>query len=217
MAKFKYYVVWQGKAPGIYDSWEECKQQIDGYPNAKYKSFTTKDQAAKAFRDNMEDSSNALAMLSQKVNAKPTPSRTDTQLQPPYIIESICVDAACSGNPGPMEYRAVYTKNNTEIFRIGPLEDGTNNVGEFLALVHGLALLKQKQSKLPIYSDSMNAISWVRKRKCNTKLAQTPRNAKIFEMIERAEIWLNTNTFTTRILKWDTKEWGEIPADFGRK
>ena len=123
------------------------------------------------------------------------------------------MDAACSGNPGNMEYRGVYPPTMQEIFRIGPLKKGTNNIGEFLALVHGLALLKQKGSSLPIYSDSRNAIGWVKKKKCKTLLENEP----IFDMIERAEKWLKTNTYTTPILKWETSEWGEIPADFGRK
>ena len=126
-------------------------------------------------------------------------------------------DAACSGNPGDMEYRGVYTATGQEIFHIGPLKEGTNNVGEFLALVHGLALLQQKGSDLPIYSDSRNAISWVKKKKCKTLLARKPINEPIFDLIERAEKWLNTHTYTTQILKWETSVWGEIPADFGRK
>ena len=116
-----------------------------------------------------------------------------------------------------MEYRGVYTATGQEIFHIGPLKKGTNNVGEFLALVHGLALLKQKGSNLPIYSDSRNAISWVKKKKCKTLLEREPVNEQIFDLIERAEKWLNTNTYTTTILKWETSVWGEIPAYFGRK
>ena len=116
-----------------------------------------------------------------------------------------------------MEYRGVYTANGQEIFHIGPMKQGTNNIGEFLALVHGLALLKQKGSNLPIYSDSRNAISWVKKKKCKTLLAQTATNKPIFELIERAEHWLQNNSYTTQILKWETSVWGEIPADFGRK
>ena len=116
-----------------------------------------------------------------------------------------------------MEYRGVYVKTGEEIFRQGPFEDGTNNVGEFLALVHGLALLKQRNLDMPLYSDSKTAISWVKKRKAATKLERTARNAPIFELIERAEKWLQTNSFKTEILKWETEAWGEIPADFGRK
>ncbi|MGO3238753.1 MAG: RNase H family protein, partial [Psychroflexus halocasei] len=129
----------------------------------------------------------------------------------------ISVDAASSGNPGKMEYRGVITKTKEELFKIGPFEQGTNNIGEFLALVHGLAFLKSKNSQLAIYSDSKIAMSWVRQKKCKTKLQKNAKNAKVFELIKRAENWLKTNTYSTTILKWNTKEWGEIPADFGRK
>lgn len=133
------------------------------------------------------------------------------------IWESLSVDAACSGNPGVMEYRGVWTNSRKEVFHVGPFQQGTNNVGEFLALVHGLALFKRENIGLPIYSDSMNAITWVRKKKCNTKLERIPANENLFDLIRRAEYWLQNNTYTTPILKWETRQWGEIPADFGRK
>jgi ribonuclease HI len=60
-------------------------------------------------------------------------------------------------------------------------------------------------------------MSWVLKKKCNTKLESTLENQQLFELIERAEQWLKSNTFSTKIIKWETKVWGEIPADFGRK
>lgn len=212
MAKTKkYYVVWRGATPGVYDNWDECKAQVSGQNGAKYKSFETKDDATKAFEKGYEhylktaSSPKAVANLASK-----------TPVGKP-IWESLCVDAACSGNPGDMEYRGVYPPTMQEIFRIGPLKKGTNNIGEFLALVHGLALLKQKGSNLPIYSDSRNAISWVKKKKCKTLLERVPENEPIFDLIERAEKWLKNNTYTTPILKWKTSEWGEIPADFGRK
>lgn len=211
MAKGKYYVVWKGRNPGIFDNWAECKMQVEGEDGAKYKSFETRDLAVEAFDKGYEN------------YQKPTPSnKTFTKTQHNLYIgtpiqESLSVDAACSGNPGKMEYRGVYTATRQEIFRIGPMEQGTNNIGEFLALVHGLAFLKQKGSSLPIYSDSKNAISWVQKKKCKTLLEREPQNEIIFNLIERAEKWLHENKYTTRILKWETSEWGEIPADFGRK
>jgi ribonuclease HI len=116
-----------------------------------------------------------------------------------------------------MEYRGVHTATGEEFFHIGPLEQGTNNVGEFLAVVHALALLKKGGSDLPVYSDSANAITWIKKKKCNTKLAPSEANKIIFDLIERAENWLKNNAYTTPVLKWETGEWGEIPADFGRK
>lgn len=202
----KYYVVWEGHDPGIYHSWAECKSQVDGYEGAKYKSFATRDEAEKAFEEGFYQT------IRQNQAKKTSPPTTGN-----YIVESIAVDASCLGNPGVMEYRGVYVRSRQEIFRVGPYEDGTNNIGEFLAIVHGLALLKQKNSSLPIYSDSISAIAWVRNKKCKTQLERTSRNDVIFDLIERAEKWLANNTYSTQIMKWETQTWGEIPADFGRK
>ena len=130
--------------------------------------------------------------------------------------EALAVDAACSGNPGPMEYRGVYLKTGQEVFHYGPVH-GTNNIGEFLAIVHGLALLKQKDSAMTIYSDSRNAMLWVKNKKCKTKLERTAKTEQLFQLIERAELWLKENTHNIPLLKWETEKWGEIPADFGRK
>ncbi len=209
MAKGKFYVVWQGHEPGVYRDWNACKKQIENFPNAKYKSFEKEEEANAAFRRGfgsyIKIKKNTEKTLLTKVSVgKPDP-------------ESLSVDAACSGNPGVMEYRGVYTRTGQEIFRIGPFDNGTNNIGEFLAIVHGLAFLKKQKSPLPIYSDSMTAIAWVRQKKCKTKLEENGKNAVIFELIERAEKWLNENAYSTKIYKWETSVWGEIPADFGRK
>jgi len=133
-------------------------------------------------------------------------------------LESVSVDAACAGNPGKMEYRGVLTHNKQEIFKKGPYENGTNNVGEFLALVHGIALLKNKNKEdIPIYSDSRTAMSWVKQKRCKTNITFDASNKELLTLIKRAENWLKENTFKNPILKWETKAWGEIPADFGRK
>ena len=210
MAKNKFYVVWKGLNPGIYDNWAECKAQVDGQEGAKYKSFENREEAAKAFEAGYTHYLKTVS--SPKAVARLAP---EAPIGNP-INESLAVDAACSGNPGPMEYRGVHVASRQEIFHFGPMK-GTNNIGEFLALVHGLALLKQKGFDMPIYSDSVNAISWVKQKKCKTKLPRTPETEALFLLIERAEKWLRENTYSTRILKWETKEWGEIPADFGRK
>ena len=209
--KNKYYVVWKGEQPGIYLNWADCKAQVSGHSGAKYKAFDSEEEAKEALAAGY---TNYLQKVSSpKAIAKWKP---ETAVGNP-IPESLAVDAACSGNPGDMEYRGVYTANGQEIFHIGPLKEGTNNIGELLALVHGLALLKQKGSDLPIYSDSRNAISWVKKKQCKTLLTETAANKPIFDLIQRAEHWLQNNSYTTQILKWETSVWGEIPADFGRK
>lgn len=208
--KSKFYVVWQGKQAGIFSSWAECKASITGYKGAQYKSFKTFEEAKQAFnksyfefKENNKSSSTPIHQLEKRAKE--------------VNFDSINVDAASSGNPGKMEYRGVYTKTGKEIFKQGPFLQGTNNIGEFLALVHGLAFLQQKNSNLPIYSDSRIAIGWVKKKKCNTKLQPNAKNADVFQLIKRAEAWLHNNTYTNPILKWETKDWGEIPADFGRK
>lgn len=206
-SKKKYYVVWAGWNPGIYTSWDECKEQVTNYPNAKYKGFEDREEAIGAFAGPYRPHSRAAA----------TATATQNRNVGRPISDAIAVDAACSGNPGKMEYRGVYIRNGAQIFHVGPLEQGTNNIGEFLALVHGLAYMKKNGFEQPIYSDSANAISWVKQKKCKTKLVQTAKNAPIFDMIARAEKWLAENSYQTQIIKWETSAWGEIPADFGRK
>ncbi|MDR2497213.1 MAG: viroplasmin family protein [Tannerellaceae bacterium] len=208
----KYYVVWKGRTPGVYDNWNDCRLQVEGFEKAHYKSFPTEEDAQKAFKAGPPKKSYASYAKKNPV-AQPWDQLPGTG----PIPNSLSVDAACSGNPGDMEYRGVITCTKQEIFRVGPMPQGTNNVGEFLAIVQGLALLKQQHSAYPIYSDSLNAIKWVRSKKCNTRLVKTSENAQIFNLIERAERWLQTYSYTTRVLKWNTAEWGEIPADFGRK
>ena len=206
----KFYVVWKGKRPGIYETWAACKAQIDGQKGAQYKSFATFQEAKNAYQSDYEFSKG-------KKNSDPeiSPELRMRIGQPNY--HSIAVDAASSGNPGVMEYQGVDTKTKKKLFKQGPFPQGTNNIGEFLAIVHGLAFLKKQNSDRIIYTDSRTAMSWVRKRACNTKLQENSQNKALFDLIRRALDWLKNNTYTTPIVKWETKVWGEIPADFGRK
>lgn len=209
--KSKYYVVWEGHKPGIFESWDDCKSQIKDFKGAKYKSFTSFDAAKKAFKEGAKD------YIGKSKTFKSELSEEQLKKIGKPNFNSISVDAASSGNPGKMEYRGVDTKTKTQLFLQGPFEQGTNNIGEFLAIVHGLAFLKQKRSNRIIYTDSKTAISWVRKKTCNSKLERTETNKTLFELVDRAVKWLNSNDYNTIIVKWETKAWGEIPADFGRK
>lgn len=213
MSKRKYYVVWAGHNTGIYDTWEECKAQVEGFPGAKYRSFSSLEDATMAYRG---DPSEHIGLL--KAIASHRPTVVNYEAFPEIILDSIAVDAACSRNPGPVEYRGVNVRTGEVVFHVGPLEDGTNNVGEFLALVHALALLKKEgRPDVTVYSDSRTAQSWVRNRHSKTTLAPTPRNKRILELLDRANAWLAANSWANPIVKWDTERWGEIPADFGRK
>lgn len=220
-AKKKYYVVWHGVEPGIYNSWPKCQEQIKGFEGALYKSFDSEEEAEEAYHSSpyfyIKQRNSANQPKATQLQNPPS-DRTDTVLPLPLEVkaEALAVDAACSGNPGPMEYRGVYLRTGQEVFRYGPVH-GTNNIGEFLAIVHGLALLKQKGSAMTIYSDSRNAMLWVKNKKCKTKLERTAKTEQLFQLIERAELWLKENTYNIPLLKWETEKWGEIPADFGRK
>ena len=213
MAKTKFYVVWVGAVPGIYESWEQCRTQVQEWKGAVYKGFDTIGEAQRAFAGRPDD------FIEKKIPSRKGSGRTKGPRPLPIEVQrnALAVDAACSGNPGPMEYRGIFLGAMQEVFHFGPTL-GTNNIGEFLAIVHGLALLKQKGlNDWPIYSDSRNAILWVRGGKCRTKLPLSPETEELFRVIERAELWLLQNRFSNPILKWDTDRWGEIPADFGRK
>lgn len=268
--KQKYYVVWEGHTPGIYSSWSECQEQIKGFPNAKFKSFESKELAEKAFKDpesysgsdkkktyyyvvwhgkkpgiytewddvreNIKGVKGPLYKTfgSKKLAEKAFSEHPDKWMEGDYkktkdlspeqlerigkpIELSLAVDAACN-NKGDFEYQGVWTFSKDVVFRVGPYKKGSNNIGEFLALVHALAYLQQhkdpKMKEMPIYSDSRIAMSWVRAKMCRTK--KTPPD-DVKKLIFRAEKWLKNNTYKNPILKWETKVWGEIPADFGRK
>lgn len=204
--KPKFYVVWKGRQTGIFDTWEACEAQVKGFEGAQYKAFPSRAAAERALRGRYADYA-----------GKPASSGEWLLAPQPPLPGSYCVDAACSGSPGRLEYRGVETDTGRQIFRQGPYEHGTNNLGEFLAIVHALAWLKQRGSAAPIYSDSETALAWVRQKKCKTGLLPDEKNAPLFDLIARAEQWLAENDYPNPLLKWDTAAWGEIPADFNRK
>lgn len=201
-------MVWKGRRTGLFTSWEECSAQVEGFNGAEYKSFENRRQAEEALQNSYEDyKGKRVSSLSPEALA----------IIGDHIADSYCVDAACTGNPGPMEYRCVQTATGKQLFHQGPFENGSNNIGEFLAIVHALALFQQRGIAAPIYSDSETALGWVKHKRCKTKLVKDESNAAIFDLIARAESWLAENHYDNALLKWDTNAWGEIPADFGRK
>ena len=209
--KKKFYVVWKGYKPGIYDSWAECKKQVDGFNSPVFKSFQIKEIAEKAYGENpskyLNDNYTEPVMLKKYQNS----------LAGSPINNSISVDAACSGNPGVLEYQGVITNSGKRLFHQGPFPKGTVNIGEFLALVHGLAYLKSINSNIPIYTDSVTAMAWIRNKAIKTNLERNSNTEELFKIVDRALLWIKNNKWDNKILKWDTESWGEIPADFGRK
>lgn len=208
--KNNFYVVWEGLKPGIYSNWGECQKQIIGVPNSKYKGFKTQLLAQKAFEEGPENywGKNVVeSTLSQK--------ELDRIGKP--IIDSVVVDAAHSSSTNQVEYKGIYLKTGEIIFQKGPYKDGTNNIGEFLAIVHALAYLKKHNSTIPVYSDSKSARGWVKNKEARTNNERKESNKELFNLLERAVNWLKENKYPNKVLKWETKAWGENPADFGRK
>jgi ribonuclease HI len=192
----KYYVVWKGRKPGIYLSWEECQKQVIGFSNALFKSFKSLEEAQKAYND------------VNYLNTK--------KLINDYPQTGICVDAAYSCKTKQMYYRAVLLPEKKELFKKGPFENSTNNIGEFLAIVEALRFCREKNLDLPIFSDSVSALAWVKNKKINSKI-DAYENNQTSELLKEAIKWLSENNYLNELIKWDTKKWGENPADFGNK
>lgn len=205
--KKKFYVVWEGRQTGIFEDWDTCKKQVEKVEGAKYKSYESKQEAEAAFNKSYFEA----VVLEKKLPPKVNPN------VPPPIEHSVVVDAAWNSKTKDMEYQGFHLATKKQLFKQGPYVGATNNIGEFLAIVHALALLQKNGSTLPIYTDSRTAMSWVNRKFANTKLQPTDENKEVFELMNRATDWLKTNKYANKILKWDTKNWGENPADFGRK
>ncbi|MFC4812494.1 ribonuclease H [Paenibacillus sp. GCM10023250] len=217
MAKQKFYVVWVGRKPGVYANWGECQAQINKFDDAKFKSYETRAEAEEAYRGGWQKhwgkggggASKPGGFRRKPAAAFEEPGEID--------YDSISVDVGTSGNPGPVEYKGVDTRTGEVLFAVGPVKKGTNNLGEFLAIVHALAYLKQQGSDKTVYSDSVNALKWVKQKAVSTTLPRDASTAEIWGMVDRAVRWLQTNTYSNKVLKWQTKQWGEIKADYGRK
>ena len=210
MASQKFYVVWKGRQTGVFETWDDCKLQTEKFPKAVYKSFKTRQLAEQAFKDGWWE-------YIGKDIIETELTEEQLLLVGKAVEESISVDGAWNTITGVVEYQGVYTKTKAPIFKVGPLEDGTINIVEFLGIVHALAHCKKHNIVLPIYSDSRNAIGWVRDKEARTNHKRSDKNTKIFELLDRAIKWLKENEYENQVLKWETKGWGENPADFGRK
>ncbi len=206
LAKKKFYVVWKGRKTGIFTTWAECEAQVKGFTGARFKSFPTKGEAEAALSGELRPRSQSSS------NAK-----VDKGINEEVEWDSISVDVGCRGNPGIVEYKGVDTKTGEILFAHDEIHIGTNNMGEFLAIVHGLAYLKEQGSSKTIYSDSMTAIKWVKQKKAKSTLERNEKTDYIWSLMDRAERWLQTNSYPNKIKKWHTETWGEIKADYGRK
>lgn len=212
MAGSKYYVIWEGHKPGIYTNWGECQKLVSGYKDAKFKSYTSKQEAEKAYAEGWKKHWGKGAASGGKLT-----STSGKAISAEIDYDSISVDVGTHGNPGPIEYQGVDTRTGEVLFAKGPIAKGTNNLGEFLAIVHSLAYLKKLGSNKTVYSDSRTALKWLRDKKVATTLVRDETTAEVWNLVDRALDWLHNNTYSNKVLKWETEVWGEIKADYGRK
>lgn len=206
----KWYVVWSGHNPGVYSAWKDAEAQVRGVPGARFRSYTSKEEATRAYEIGYVAATAEVPIVEKK-------PRTALLTVPGPLLPSISVDAACDMTTGVMEYRGVDTETRAEIFRKGPFLGASNNIGEFLAIIHALSMLHRAGDELPVYTDSRTALSWLRHRHTKTTVQRTAENAEVFDLLDRAERWIQSHTPRSPVLKWETEYWGENPADFGRK
>lgn len=205
--KQKFYTVWKGRKPGVYDNWEDCKAQTDGFEGARFRSFATKELAEKAFNTDYHEFLNFGNETASENNIKD------------YETNAIAVDASCTGNPGMTEFQGIDLRTGKKIMESKNYTKGTNNIGEFLAIVKCLEMIRIGKIKGNpiIYSDSQAAIAAVKNKKMKTSLTEDTDTREILQDLAKGTKMLNTYDYKTEIRKWDTQKWGEIPADFGRK
>lgn len=198
----RYYVVWKGRRPGIYDSWEACKAQVDGFPNARFKAFPTLNIARRAL-----ELGPRAAELPTWFLAEPGPE-----------VPSVAVDAAASQAHGPVLYRGVVLlpEGHTKLLFEGQLPEATVNAGEFVALVEALCRLHEQGCVLPVYTDSRVALTWYQKGGPPEKVRRAWSEA-LRRAVEDAAAWLAAHPGPWDVRFWDTPNWGENPADFGHK
>lgn len=217
--KTKFYVVWQGRATGIFRDWASCEAQVKGFAGAKYKSFASLEQAQHAFADTADNHIGKERAKKLATTSQHTLAKQPRDLPSDVILPSWAVDAACEGNPGKMEYRIVHTHDGSTVQHSPLFTRGTNNIGEFLALVEALQQ-REAAGIAAIYTDSRTALAWLRQAKANTTLARNSQTETLWARLEQAEAWLQRQdipNLLSYVYKWQTRQWGEIPADFGRK
>ena len=110
MTKKKYYVVWKGHQVGVFDNWEDCKKQVEGFPAPEYKSFPNWEMAKYAFEKGSKEflikKPHPIKMIMDGVYGQP-------------VVPSISVDGAFSSTTRLAEYQGVDTETQTVIFKAG--------------------------------------------------------------------------------------------------
>ena len=163
----QYYVVIQGRQPGLYDQWfgeEGAAEQVDGLVDAVYKGFYTLHEAAEWLRELRAETIPGLPPdlvdLLRFPPERPHPQGPRALLKAGKIL--IYTDGAAMDNPGPGGYGVVLRYGGHSRELSGGFCRTTNNRMELLACVEGLKALK-RQCTVVLYSDSKYVVNGMSK------------------------------------------------------
>ena len=176
MAK-KFYVVWNGRTPGIYTDWSACSKQVDKFPGAKYKSFSSKSEAEAAYSGTasilhkpMPGGSASGSKVKRKSNGAGVKTYTSDEVMAMEKHTKIFTDGGCEPNPGEAgSGLAVYRDNELSELWYGLYSPmGTNNTAELNALHQAMLMAKDEaEASVAIFCDSKYSIQ------CVTEWAQS--------------------------------------------
>jgi ribonuclease HI len=151
----KYYVVFKGRTPGIYQNWTECQKQINKFKGAEHKSYLSVEAAEEAYYGQ-----------DYIVNSENNEQAQEGNLLLNHFDYSIFCDGACRGNPGPAGSGvAIYQRELLDLLLYGSYNSfSTNNAAELLALHEALLWAENYINNglsVQIYCDSSYAINAV--------------------------------------------------------
>jgi len=153
MTPKKFYAVAKGRKPGIYNSWPAAQSQIEGFPGAVYKGFTTFKEA--------ED-----WMKSPVFGKRVSESKSIKESSPETTIPgegeiAIYTDGGCSGNPGPGGYGIVQISGSIRKELSGGYRLTTNNRMELMGVIVALRNLERKNLPVRICTDSSYVVNGI--------------------------------------------------------
>lgn len=178
----KYYAVAKGRNTGVYNSWEECKCQVDGFSGSIFKSFKTLEQA-KAFLK-----LHILTTKRKRINLKRKRESSDSEEEivpkKKRKIEThveIFTDGGCTGNGTRSACGGigVYFGGN-DSRNLSKKMNGvqTNNTAELSAIIEALRICLNYEENVEINTDSEYAIKGI------TGVNRIKKNSSLFKKIE---------------------------------
>jgi ribonuclease HI len=188
----KYYAVRYGlEGPKVYTDWTSCQAAVKGFKGAKFKSFTSQ-----------EDADAFIEMVEDVLTSYPEGHH-------------ITVDASSSIKEDFWEFQMVWSDSKELIYRSPTYKGGTNNTGEVLGLAYAIKYRSENSLDCNIYCDSMTAISACEKGSYSMKSANI--SLETMRLVHKA---LGEIMYIDRshVIHWNNAKVGiEIPSDFGRK